>query len=296
MTSAYDPAQTREKAEKSDAQNELAGHLRRGELVLLLGAGVSKPLGLPNWSELVERCESRAGISANSKSSLDERIELVKLKFSGDYCALVREALYDPNWISKDTYPDDLLTTRMLIALGALVMSSVRGSVADVLTLNFDDVLDWYLHLHGFRTQIIEKLPATFRGDVDVRIHHMHGFLPLMPRYQRSDWLVFSREDVVDRLSQDSYAPWPTVISSQFQTKLVLAVGTSMTDIDVDVVLRRAQNVSSKGDRRGYVLNCEMDEGAISKCVKYGLVPLNFTSFEDIPEFLLKVCQRAADH
>ena len=37
-------------------KNDLASALYRGELVLLLGAGVSKPFGLPRWPKLFPAC------------------------------------------------------------------------------------------------------------------------------------------------------------------------------------------------------------------------------------------------
>lgn len=290
----FNPALIRESAGKSDSLQALSGHLRRGELVLLLGAGVSRAFGLPDWGELVSKCEGLAKIDPDPTVDLKDRMDRVFDLYKGDFSALVREGLYGEEFLAAGTYPDRLLEVRMLIALGALVMSSVRGSVADVLTLNFDDLLDWYLHLHGFRTQIVQNMPKVFRGDVDVRIHHIHGFLPLTGGYQRSEWLVLSRESFVDALSADSYAPWPTLISSQFQSKMVLVIGSSMDDIDVDVILRRAQKVDAAGARRGFVLGKQMSDTATRKCLRYNLTPLSFESYEEIPEFLLQVCQEAA--
>src|ERR1035437_7294833 len=53
-----------------------------------------------------------------------------------------------------------ILRNDLLIALGALLMGSKRGSVTEVLNVNCDDVLNWYLALHGFDTQVVTRLPS----------------------------------------------------------------------------------------------------------------------------------------
>ncbi|MFZ2526225.1 MAG: hypothetical protein WAX14_01030, partial [Rhodococcus sp. (in: high G+C Gram-positive bacteria)] len=199
---------------RESAAAELAGYLRKGELALLLGAGVSRGLELPNWQRLVEVCEEECSISPDASLDLMKRMDVVRRsrKEFGDFHAVVHAALYR-DLGGGDAYPDTMLQNRMLIALGALVMSSVRGSVTDVLTLNFDDVLDWYLHLHGFKTQVVTDLPTLVSASVDVRLLHLHGFLPLSPRFDESDWLVLTYDDLTKRLSPGG-GPWTTTISA----------------------------------------------------------------------------------
>jgi len=286
--------------ERKRALRLLSGHLRRGELVLLLGAGVSDGLDLPNWRTLVERCEVAVGIDISDRDPM-HRIDDVQGKFqrvhgsgNGDFLGFVREHLYPEQYRSERSYPRSILQKEMLIALGALVMSSVRGSVTDVLTLNFDDVLDWYLRLHGFRTQVVTDLPRMLRGDVDVHIHHIHGFLPLTAAWEPSDWLLLSYDQLIERLSQEAGAAWPTLIGSLFQSKVILAVGTSMSDIDVHTMLRRAQRKEAKDVGRGFVIDRQMSEEDRSKCLRFGLTPVSVETYEEIPRFLLGICQEAA--
>lgn len=301
MTPVDDPTTIVNNAEKQRAQHQLAGHLRRGELTLLLGAGVSKGLNLPNFKELVESCERDLGIDP-LESELFQRMDEVRRTYEGGatdpsvpgFLAFIRKHLYPGAIAGGGNYPPSLLQQEMLIALGAIVMSSVRGSVADVLTLNFDDVLDWYLQLHGFRTQVVTELPTWLRGDVDVHIHHIHGFLPLTGEWEPSDWLLLTYDQLVERLTHDNGDPWPTLIGSLIQSKILLAVGTSMNDIDIDIVLRRAQRYSVDGVNRGFVLGCQLTDAAKAKCLRFGLTPVSLETYEEIPRFILGVCQEAA--
>lgn len=301
MSSTVDPSAIIDSAETKRAQHQLSAHLRRGELTLLLGAGVSAGLGLPSFSELVLNCERELGIVADETDyfkRMDEVNRLFSARSQGcesrDFAEFVRSHLYSETLRNDGQYDRGILQSEMLIALGALVMSSVRGSVADVLTLNFDDVLDWYLQLHGFRTQVVTSLPTWVRGDVDVHIHHIHGFLPLTGEWAASDWLLLTYDQLIERLTQSVGDPWPTLIGSLVQSKVLLAVGTSMNDIDVDVVLRQAQRLSQNGASRGFVLGRGMSPSSLEKCRRFGLTPISFESYAGIPSFILRVCQEAA--
>ncbi|HCB02792.1 MAG TPA: SIR2 family protein [Nocardioides sp.] len=284
------------------AGDMLADELHAGQLTLILGAGVSHGLRLPSWGELVVTLETNAGLepgpSDASADDLMRRMDTVR-RTVGDgeaFLDAVHAGLYGPaGHLANGSYPEDMVEMRMLIALGALVMSSRRGSVADVFTLNFDDVLDWYLHLHGHRTQIISELPDLHRGDVDVRIHHFHGFLPLMTRYERSRWLLLTRAQLVKRLAEPTSSPWSAIMGAEFLSKTLLFVGTSMSDMDVDVILSRTADLVEGSRPLGFALGVNLTDDRKAALKERGIVPVSLDDYGDIPSFLLDVCQRAAD-
>ena len=208
------------------------------------------------------------------------------------YIDLVHERLY-ANLDGVGGYDSSILQRRMLIAIGALVMSSVRGSVTDVLTLNFDDVLEWYLDLHGFKTQVVSSLPELVSGRTDVRILHFHGFLPLSERRQRSDWLILTHDELIGRLAEPT-APWPVAIGSLVQSKVLVVIGTSMRDTDLDVIFRRAGQFIGGARPIGYVLDLNIGADQAMALKEWGFVSVSFEDYDEIPEFLLSVCQRAA--
>jgi hypothetical protein len=292
------------------AQPDLAAQclgdlLRARELTLLLGAGVSKAAGgLPDWAELVARCEQSVGITpapGRSPNELLAAIDTIRRRIDPNRTNpdamhhLVREALYTEQMRHDGQYPDDILSNRMLIAIGALVMASSRGSVADVFTLNFDDLLEWYLHLHGFTTQVVPNLPAYLPGNVDVTVYHPHGFVPLVETaFSKSSWLVLSRSQLIERLAASADSPWPTVLGSKFMTKRLLTVGTSMSDLDIDVILKRIELHSKASGPIGFVVTSGLTTDRRDELLEVGLVPVNLASHDGIPEFLLTVCRNAA--
>jgi hypothetical protein len=280
----------------------LADHLRAGEITLLLGAGVSMGLGLPSWGDLVVACETDVGGPTGSSTDSSEgymvRMDAVRRKSDDEeaFLNLVRTNLYGPDLIAEGSYEVGQLSTMpMLNALGALVMLSARGSVSDVFTLNFDDVLDWYLHLHGFRTQTICNLPTLIGASADVRIFHLHGYLPLNERHDNSDAIVLTRRDFVRRLAEDASAPWPALIAGNLLSKVLLVVGTSMSDIDMAMLLERARKVLGGTRTLGFVVGAGMDDPHCQDIIDAGLVPVSLDDYAALPTYLLSICQRAAE-
>ena len=289
------------------AAEYLSDLLLRRELLLLLGTGVSASVGLPGWEELVSHCESSVGFvphtgGPRTSDELMRTVDRVHRELankskdpSGAFEQLVREGLYSDPMRASGTYTTDVIEHRLLIALGALVMASARGSIADVFTLNFDDLLEWYLHLHGYRTQVVSDFPVELRGDVDLTVFHLHGFVPLLEHvYPTSDWLVLSHTQLVARLAGGHDAPWPTLLSSRFLSKSFLAIGTSMRDLDIDVLLTRALKARGGDAPLGFVVDAGIGRDRVAELLDLGVVPVEMAGYDAIPDFLLSVCQRAA--
>lgn len=280
------------------ARGMLATLLSSGQLALFLGAGVSFDMKLPDWPSLVSACEARASLSSGMGVSAPElmgRMDAVEAVLGRRaFAQAVREELYPADYRAAQTYPDEIIRSHMLIALGAMVMSSSRGSVSDVLTLNFDDVLEWYLHLHGFRVQSIPEVPSLAASEVDVRIFHYHGFAPLTQLAPASKDLIFAYNQYLSRMKEDAGAPWPTILNHLLMTKSVLFVGTSLIDEDIHLVLENAKPYIF-GDRPlGFLITAGLLEKDVLRIRQFGIVPVVLDSFASIPEFLLSVCRVAA--
>lgn len=282
-------------------QHDLAishlGHaLARAQVFLLLGAGVSQGLGLPDWAELVSLCEKEVGIvhtlpNPRKSEDLTKAMQTVREKAPKDFANVVRKALYST--LAEDRYPDSLYTLPMLAALGALVMSSARSAVGDVFTLNFDDVLESYLDFHGFQTQSLNEFPADLRGDVDVHIFHLHGSLPLDRKRPASKDLILSQTEFIARISKDADGPWPTVLRSRLLSGVMLAIGTSMSDLDIKVALRKARD-AIRTRPLGFVI-CIGSSHNENALLEEGLVPLTVEHEGEVAPLILRICQSAAN-
>ena len=84
------------------ASSDLAKALFRGELAMFLGAGVSKPIGLPSWPNLVRACLQEAKLpydhvtEKTDIASLQREAGTIRRKLADDkrYRELVSHCLY----------------------------------------------------------------------------------------------------------------------------------------------------------------------------------------------------------
>ena len=297
------------------AINYCASALAAGELSVLTGAGISYKFKLPLWYQLVQRCFNDLGLEPSQKldrttPSTDLLAQLweieAELENRGrgslhDFADIVSKSLYkqvkhdssDDEFSGRFSY--ELLTDPTLIAIGALSISSKRGSVAHIINLNFDDLLEWYMEIHGFKVQSIQRYPSLERADVDVVIHHPHGFLPLRSdRANPSDFLILSERSYLESLA-DPLGPIPTFLRSVFLSKVVLFVGTSMSDIDLKVSLKHAQKLVDDERPLGFVMTSKnaLDSGRKKELRSLGLRWISFESVDEIPNLLLEICRRS---
>ena len=284
----------------------LAGFLNAGSLVLGIGAGASKGMGLPDWATLVKRCANetnrRAGTSLALPAGTDtrtlgrtmNRVETAiarKLDMgrSTDYRALVRDCLYQG--VTYDN--DSMLRQGLLIAFGALLVRSRRGSVREVFNFNFDDVLDWYLALHGLDTQIVTRVPTLLR-EADITIYHPHGFLPLdAAKRGESDFLVLSQHSYDDKLG-DRVDRWLDLFTTTMTRRIMLFVGLSGDDQTFYPSLVAAHKLIGRERYTGFwLLGPDDTQDRIDDLKDRNVVPLRLASYDQYPDYLLEICRQA---
>ena len=283
-----------------DAAAKDLGHaLFRGELALFLGAGVSMDSRLPNWLKLVKGCSEACKIDHSdldentSAEKLRSRTDSIEASFGArieDYHACIHDALYKG-------FKPPLTPTPLLQALGALTMGSKRGSVTEVLTLNFDDILEQYLGIHGFLGKAILD-PHQLRGTTDVNIFHVNGFLPHNQRDRWSDKPVTFSEKSFDEVLANE-GSWKAQVRTLLTTKVVLSVGLSLgdshlrsliTDADVQVKFKAAARPAAF-----WLTTSKLTSDELTQMRTRRIVPLIFSDHKKFPDFLLSICQEAAE-
>lgn len=286
---------------------DLAKYLRSGSLSLSLGSGISEGLGLPLWPELVERCLKKTNIlkstaltetlpAGASNKDLCNLIDGVESAFgepdlghNQDYRTLVHDCLFD----GVAEYGLEILRKDLLIALGALLMGSNRGSIKEVFNFNFDDVLNWYLRLHGFDTKIITVLPTLHRA-ADVTLYHPNGYLPkVMKLTESSDFLIFSQHSYDDRLEAGYWDAWTYLFRTALMHRVMLFVGLSGEDQTFGPSLVGIKKKVKDRPTGFWMFGPGAEEGTITNLSLRNIMPLCFDSYDDYPKFLLAICQEA---
>ena len=165
------------------------------------------------------------------------------------------------------------------------------------MTLNYDSMLEWFLSVFGFVVKTIDDLPAL-EGTEDVRIYHMHGYIP-NPEFsdKRSNFVILSRDAVNKKLGTRD-EPWTEKLREILESGVCLFIGLSgrtLSDYAVAPFFRTCGEIVSKTRPLGVWLLAKEDlpESKRKEFHRSNIVPIRLEDYDDIPEFILKVCQAA---
>ena len=287
-------------SDKAIAKQELSSLLKSGSLCLFLGAGVSQSsFEFPGWIELVKNCCNKVKINTSDIQSDDVPIDILLKKMeqvrdhfanAEKYKKLVRKQL-----VSKFQLDYHHAKNILLISIGALVISSQRGSIEEIVTYNFDDLLEWYLDLHGYKVQVVNNLPFLYE-DADVRIFHPHGFLPKQEKYEKARHFIFDLYEY-DLNVGDVNSPWFSMCKQLLLQKIAIMIGLSGDDPALrSLVVKTYEELKSTNTTRpvAFLLNRNKSlESSFSTYYKRGIVPIGFDTYDEIWKFVLEICQMA---
>lgn len=275
----------------------LSRQLATGNLCVVLGAGVSKALDLPDWKVLLEKMFIKQGGALDSSKALEREAERFRLTYfkseEAGYFSAIRESLYE----GIDIDFKKLRQNDTLAAIGALVMSSIRGSASEVVTFNFDNLLEKYLEYHGFVTLSVYE-PKFWAGRADVTVLHPHGFIPFDPTEPTSSQIVFDQQSFA-KIIGDEANPWRQKVLTLLRTHTCIFIGLSGDDLNLDSMLLASRDshagVDSKTFFWGLAFTTAKDTYTRDKWEERGIYCKPVADYDvEIPNLLFKICQLAA--
>lgn len=242
----------------------------KDNIVLFLGAGVSREAKVATWNTLIsdlfvalidkELATNKINIDDESKRKITNEIiqqngssPLLQTRFirsgmADDFEDLLRDILYKN---SEETSP-------LLEAIGQLCIPN-RGKVGiqAIVNYNFDDLVEKNLKKLGVKYRSIYREGAVPYSD-ELGIFHVHGFLPQSnDEYEglSKSLLVFSEEGY-HKLSLEPYN-WANINQINFLTNnTCVFIGLSMTDPNLRRLLEivAQKNIDEDGYARHYVI------------------------------------------
>ncbi|SDD06809.1 SIR2-like domain-containing protein [Aquimonas voraii] len=223
----------------------------------VLGAGSSKPLGFPDWGELIERLRSHPEVNAShlafpagSKTSSaevlfehfrqslrhspdesSEPFSIRKRQVRLRWLSVVRDCLYQGvAQVSSHPY------LRQFVELIAKAPLTVNYNFDD----SVEEMLDELRVSGGVAQQAYETVwepTVQFSLDSGV-IYHPNGFLPREHKRAGSAWLTFSEESFEDQLIDAQHGVYSTLLSHFFRNTGLL-IGISLNDPTLRNLLRQ---------------------------------------------------------
>lgn len=296
--------------------------LENGELSLLLGAGASNLLELPNWNELVRKSKNEFNRRCLKDNKPGKRIKERITKYSDfDKLKTVTQTIRDS--LDEDKYLDVIESIlydgvdfnfnsakkELLIALVSLIVRNNNQGIDTILTYNFDSLLEWYLELLGIRTNVITKdNPIVSKSSV--KILHIHGYLPhenLRSLGHKRTSIIFSKKEFEDKQHSSWEEFWKSNMNYFLSTKCFVSIGFGPSSVEDDLlpVLRQIEKFRKKSGIKeqsayGFSIFPKEDIPRIKDLQKFQdslfndkVVPL-FIERDSIPLFILDISKKAS--
>ncbi len=276
---------------------------------LVFGAGISKPLSFPSWSELVDRIAKHADVNGRhvvegvgdnlpetSKTQmlfqhykskiLEGSSEPVTAKLErriqGQWRRIIQECLYE----GVPETAEELRTRHPYIRYFLPVIKNPGMTV----NYNFDDTIQQLLLLEesggvsssvrGFETVLNASL--SFRPQNTI-LYHPNGFLPRNLLERPSDNLVFSDHSFADQLIE-SMAGYHSSLLHHFSKTTCLLIGLSLQDATLRHLLRQSAIINP--GHYHYYVHWQPPGNARDEAAEAALRDANFEVYNLVTLFL----------
>ena len=236
----------------------LRTQLQRHRLMPMFGAGLSRPLDLPDWTSLIDRISAHDDVKGDvldaQKISQASRTQMLYQHFRRNYLQkyfslgafqdveaaqdrivqarwieLVHECLYQS---AKDPSTHPYLKTFLPLISGAPL----------TVNYNFDDSIQELMDAQG-KTEGSSTYETVWDPTVQFRalsaaIYHPNGFLPRRLQRGPSDRIVFAEDSFADQLIDVQRGHYATLLSHLHRFTALL-VGLSLEDPTLKNLLRQ---------------------------------------------------------
>lgn len=251
--------------------NNLKNIYKNGDLVIVLGAGVSKDYGMPDWNDLIRELLVRVLINNDSchKNKAENLSKLFLKRFNNSPLVIVRilEEYFNKNGdnnfneiIREILYKDykDGYSTEIFRRIADLCLDNNLDSI---ITYNYDDNIEQVLDKKKIEYESIyekEQNPDSEK----MSIYHVHGYLP-KDNNLGGEHLVLSETAYHEQYS--NVYNWNNITQiNKFKNKTCLFIGVSLTDPN----LRRLLDITNyhiEENKYHYIIDKKLTQNEIGQ-------------------------------
>lgn len=242
---------------------ELHEAFKEKNIILFVGSGVSRNLGLPSWSELINNISSALGYEPDIYSSFGDNLALA------EYYRLEKDGLgelgswMDRSWHSTDIKIEDSKIHNII----------TNGSFPLIYTTNFDRWIENSFDYYGKQYKKIINVGHLKNIDSNItQIIKFHG------DFDDDSSIVLDETSYFNRLEFES--PLDIKLRSDVLGRTVLFIGYSLSDINIRLLFYKLSNMwknNSKGSTqpKSYVFSAKPNPVQKKILEQWGITMIN---------------------
>jgi hypothetical protein len=313
---ASSPVTSAGKVDKTAIKKVEAYLTKTDRLTIVLGAGTSRFYNLDDWNTLLKKLYEITRKGKVSGSNLDLEFEI--LKSFNDNLSLAQYIIDDPKVatleeLRKSLYHKiDLSTPSNLHS--EIINLINRGKKIDVITFNFDGILEHFLDENGLKYTSSYGQHLSHSSDL-VNIYHVHGYLPISGKITDEIALTFSEKQYIAQYN-DVYSWQNQVQLAHYSNNPCIFIGLSFSDpnqkkllstrikkdnvrhfrLEVPFRIIDLNNFKSQhfNDLKINTAKSQLsvdliNDSKLELSKKLGVELLNFNNFDEIPNFISKI-------
>lgn len=210
---------------------ELKESIKNGDVILFVGAGISANLGLPTWSELIDKLARDLGYDSRIFTSYGDSLALAEYyKIEKNMDEL--EQWMRKNWIISEDKIKESEIHQLLIKLNFPI----------IYTTNYDHCLEKAFELNGKKIKKIVEIDDLVKIEKEsIQIIKFHGDM------DTKGSLILAEKDYFNRLNFES--PLDIKLRGDMLGKSMLFIGYSLTDINIRLLIYKLDQLWLKGSQ-----------------------------------------------
>lgn len=233
--------------------------VNRNSLIVFLGAGIGKEVGLPNWEELIHEIVDLIDINENEIKDLLSHFSLVEIaqfivnsKKRGDLINKIDELL------KIDTEK-----------LGRNIKSITNLPITEFWTTNYDEMIEKGIELNWNKKPNVYHKPEDFicLKSWDKNVYKMHGSIA------GRDIIIATEDYMGYRKSKEIF--W-NKLGLELTHKTCIFIGTSLNDYNLNYILNGVNDLIDKELKTNHyiIFKKEKDGTILSKALSYKIEDL----------------------
>ncbi len=266
------------KSSQANAIKNLGDAYKKGNLALVVGAGLSINYGIPGWNSLLQRLLIRTIDEENKRATLLSKVftkifnpsPLIAGRYlqeslsktnskKNNFESEVREALYqtfEPN--HNSLIMDEII--KLCVAPGN------SPNLDSIISYNYDDIIETKLKEFGAG---LKFKPIYGKGwdpdDISFPIYHVHGFLPKAGKIGEDNNITLG--EYIYHEQYNAIYSWNNIVQiNKFRDKTCFFIGSSLSDPNIRRLLDIA-NTQKNNNKYHYIVKIRQDREQILKAL-----------------------------